>query len=401
MTTESRTRWPVVMVAFLTGVIAAMQVGKAPPVIDTLAVEFDLGLTMAGWVLSTVAATGAVIGLFAGSLSDRIGHRHTIVFSLLLIILGCLMGANSGNITWLLLSRGLESTGFVGVVVSVPSILMRIISPSDQRLVFGMWAGYMPLGMAAMMAASPLFLTLTDWRGIWYINAVIALLGLIAFQAMTRDLKAVPGHGSSFNLMQAITRVLSRPGPWLMAGCFLFYAAQWAALMAWLPTFLTRISGSDLSLAAWLTALVVVVNVPGNVIGGWLLHRGATRWHLVAVGSISMAACGYGIFIDGISDVLRIVLAVAFSFMGGLLPGTLLSGAILHSPSPELRGTTNGVIINGANTGTLLGPPALGTMVALFGGWHASGIAIAIGGTIVLLLSLLMAVVEKNMNSSA
>jgi predicted MFS family arabinose efflux permease len=87
--------------------------------------------------------------------------------------------------------------------------------------------------------------------------------------------------------------------------------------------------------------------------------------------------------------------------MGGLLPGTLLSGAILHSPSPELRGTTNGVIINGANTGTLLGPPALGTMVALFGGWHASGIAIAIGGTIVLLLSLLMAVVEKNMNSSA
>jgi len=64
----------------MAGVVGALQVGKAPPVLDLLVVEFDLSLSVAGWVLSTVALTGACIGLLAGSISDRVGHRRTVFF---------------------------------------------------------------------------------------------------------------------------------------------------------------------------------------------------------------------------------------------------------------------------------------------------------------------------------
>ena len=397
MNSVTKTRWPVVLVGFLTGAVGAMQVGKAPPVVGILSTEFELTMTMAGWVLSTVALTGAAIGLLAGSISDRVGHRRTIQISLILVIAGCLMGAVSGDVTWLLLSRVLEGTGFIGIVVSVPSILMRVTTPSDTRLVFGIWAGYMPMGMAIMMALVPYFLMVTDWRGIWIANAVITGGMLIVFGLSTRGLEPRKDPDQNINPLTAIVRVLSRPGPWLLAACFLFYAGQWAALMAWLPTFLTRISGSDLSLAALLTALVVLVNVPGNILGGWLLQRGFTRWHLVAVGSLCMALSGYVVFMDGVSDAVRVISAIAFSFLGGLLPSTLLGGSVLHSPVPALVGTTNGVILNGANSGTLLGPPALGTLVALLGGWQASGVAIAASGGIIFLLAILLGLVEKNL----
>ena len=183
MSDKSETRWPIVIVAVLAGVVGALQVGKAPPVLDLLVTEFDLSLPVAGWVLSTVSLTGALTGLLAGGVSDRIGHRRTILFAMLFVIAGCLLGANAHDVTTLLTSRFLEGVGFVGIVVSIPSILMRVSAPNDQRLVFGIWAAYMPFGMAAMMAATPALLTLTDWRGIWLVNAVAtgALLGLFMY----------------------------------------------------------------------------------------------------------------------------------------------------------------------------------------------------------------------------
>jgi predicted MFS family arabinose efflux permease len=318
---------------------------------------------------------------------------------MLFLIAGCLLGANAHDVMTLLVSRFLESVGFVGVVVSIPSILMRVITLSDQRLVFGIWAGYMPFGMAVMMAATPALLTLTDWRGIWLFNAAVAGTLLALFMYMTRSLPQRIKGQKNVKILAAMIRVLARPGPWLLAACFMAYAGQWAALMSWLPTFLGEVSGNSMATAAWLTALVVFVNVPGNLLGGWLLQRGFTRWYLLAFGSLCMACFGYGVFIEGINDNLRIVLAVAFSFFGGLLPTTLLSGAVLHSPTPDLTATTNGVIINGANTGTLLGPPALGALVGLVGGWQATGMAIAIGGGLALIFAILLGVVERRLQT--
>jgi len=82
-----------------------------------------------------------------------------------------------------------------------------------------------------------------------------------------------------------------------------------------------------------------------------------------------------------------------------LLPTTLLSGSVLHSPTPDLTATTNGVIINGANTGMLLGPPALGALVGLVGGWQATGVAIAIGGSLALIFAILLGVVERRLQT--
>jgi predicted MFS family arabinose efflux permease len=395
MSDVRQTRWRIVALCTLAGVAVAMQAGKAPPALGLLRAEFGFSLVEAGWVVSVLSATAAAIGVLAGSLSDRLGDRRTIAFCLLMIVLGNLMGAFAQSGNALLFSRFIEGIGFVGVVVSVPGIIIRVTTAADQRLAFGFWGAYMPFGMALMMAVAPLLLAPVGWRGLWLANAAAVFLFAVLFHTLTRDLSPTDRSRPRPAVKSSIVAVLGRAGPWLLGLCFMTYAAQWVGLMAWLPTFLTESMQYSVADAALLAALVVGLNVPGNWFGGWLLHQGITRWRLPALGCTVMGLCGLGIFSPATPDMARIGLALFFSFIAGLVPPTLLAGAPIHSPSPDLIATTNGDIVNCANIGRLLGPPAFGAIVAIAGGWHASGFMMAAAGGGGLVFAILLGVVER------
>jgi MFS family permease len=54
------------------------------------------------------------------------------------------------------------------------------------------------------------------------------------------------------------------------------------------------------------------------------------------------------------------------------LPAAVLSGAPVHAPHEELVATTNGLIMQGAQLGQVLGPPILALIVSNLGGWQAA-----------------------------
>lgn len=397
MSETRQTNWPVVAIAVFAGVVASMQIGKVPPTLGLLRQEFDLGLVAAGWTASMISATAATFGILIGGIADRLGSRKSIVICLGLISLGALMGGLATSGAMLLISRFIESVGLVGVGVSVPGILIRAAKPADQRLAFGYWGTYMPLGMTLMIASAPWLASLVDWRGIWFFNALLAWMFALVFLSLTKNISAPETNAAKISLRSSVAEVLRRPGPWLLGLCFGAYAFQWLGLMAWLPSYLVEQQQLDISIAALATAVVVGANIPGNLLGGWLLHRGVPRWLLPASASIIMGLCGLFIFRAEIPDEARIVLALAFSFVGGLLPPTMLSGTALHSPSTDHLATTNGVVINFANIGTLLGPPGIGAFVALTGDWQATGTLMALVAGAGLLISLVLRVVERRL----
>ena len=47
-----KTRWGIVALAIAAGVVAAIQVGKVPPLITQLQADLDLSLVAAGWLAS-------------------------------------------------------------------------------------------------------------------------------------------------------------------------------------------------------------------------------------------------------------------------------------------------------------------------------------------------------------
>ena len=121
--TDTRTRWDVVILAILAGVVAAAQVGKVPPALPILREELGIGLITAGWVASLVNICGATLGAASGLLIDRAGPRRLMLISLLILGAGGWVGAVAESGATLLISRFLEGLGLVGAAVTAPAIV--------------------------------------------------------------------------------------------------------------------------------------------------------------------------------------------------------------------------------------------------------------------------------------
>ena len=83
--------------------------------------------------------------------------------------------------------------------------------------------------------------------------------------------------------------------------------------------------------------MVTFVNVGGNLFGRLAdapRRRRAASDHVGA--AISMAFCAAGIFIDGVPDMLRLVLAGLYSAVIGVVPAALFTALPVHAPRPSL-----------------------------------------------------------------
>ncbi|MFE8730833.1 MFS transporter, partial [Aeromonas hydrophila] len=76
--------------------------------------------------------------------------------------------------------------------------------------------------------------------------------------------------------------VLRQKALWRYGLAFTLYSLMLWALFVWLPTMLQGSPGIGQSQIALLSALAVVANIPGNLMGAWLLRRGVARDRLIS-----------------------------------------------------------------------------------------------------------------------
>ncbi len=389
------TRWGRVALYVAAGVIAAFQVGKVPAALPAIRAEMVLGFVAGGFVASIFNLISALSGVAVGATADRVGHERMMIAGLMTLCLGGVLSAMAPVPSLLLAGRFFEGIGFVTATVSAPSLIIAVTARSDQRLALSFWSTYMPTGFSAMMLASPWLMVDLGWRGTWLANAI--LVGLVTGFILRTTLRSpLPaGPPKSPQPLRDLKQAFSVPAPWAMGGAFGLYTTQWFAITSWLPTFLVDAQGHSLNSAAAFGALVVLVNVPGNLLGGWFLSRGAPRWLLIAVSFVVMGGCGLGLFAGEVPAMAKYGLALAFSFLGGMLPASLLAAVPVLSPSPNLVGAFNGAIVQGANIGTFLGPPLLGALVATYGGWQESGWLMPAAGLAGLAVTAVLATAER------
>ena len=393
------THWPTVALVMAAGVLAAMQVGKVPPVVPQIMAEFGIGPVTAGLVISAFLAASALLGFVGGIVGDRVGHRRYLLAGLACLAVAGAAGGVAPGVAVLLATRVLEGFGFLAVVVAAPSIIAAVSTRAgDARVALGIWGAYMPVGIALMMVATPALASAVGWRGVWFLNAVLAAAYLaVAWRLLRVPAAAIGGGGTSLADVRA---ALARPGPWLLAGCFALYATQFIGVTSWLPSFFTESAGFTVGRAAAVTAGVVVLNAVGNTLGGWLL-RFVPRPAMLAASAAALGTLAAVLFEPGRSTPAAIALAAAFSLVGGLIPAAALTGAPVYAPSARQIGVTSGVIAQGANVGSLLGPPLLAAAVAQAGGWAgARWILAALAGGGIVLAALLYATDRRRRSDS-
>ncbi len=364
MTTDWRAVWAV----FAAGLAAGAYMSKVPPALPAIRADLQLALVESGFVHTVMYAIGGAAGVFCGALADRFGQKRAALAGLGFMLAGGILGALSAQYEVILASRFLEGVGFILVAVSAASLLVAATLPQDRATAFAIWSCYMPTGGTLILLLAPLALMTLGWRSLW--------LGLTLYTAVCAALFAMwvpaPAFGGGIGSIRLLRESILRPGTLLLCLAFMCYVGQWVSVMTWLPTFVVGERGASAANASLLTAAFVAMNIPGNLLGGYLLKWRVSRSTVMAVGAAAMGLTAVGLLSSGVPDGLRFACVLAFSMLGGVIPSSVFAGTPVHARSRDHIGTTNGMVMQSSHLSQFIVPIVVAWVASRWGGWSAT-----------------------------
>ena len=353
------------------GVATALHQGKLPPAVPTLQTELGMTLVQAGFLLSLVQLAAMCLGLVIGMVADGFGPRRSMVLGLWILSGAGVASGFTHDIGGLLALRVLEGLGLLLAVVPAPDLLRRTVEPAGLTRALGAWGAYVPVGTAIGMLVGPQVLAASSWPVWWWIVAGGTAVMAVAVAVWVPADPPREVGAATVRWQDRARETVTARGPWLGALAFCVYAFQWMAVMGFLPTLYAALGWVGAT-GALLTAVVTLGNAVGNIAAGLLSHRGWTATRLLVVG-FGGQAVGTALTFMSVFDpwpVAKFVGALAFSTLGGLVPGTLFGLAPRLAPSAATVSTTVGWIQQWSSAGQVLGPPIAAWLAARVGGWQ-------------------------------
>ncbi len=359
------------------GVCAALHVGKLPAALPALRDALDVSLLQAGFLLSLVQLAGMTLGIAVGLLADTVGLRRTMLAGLWLLAGASALGIWADQPSQLLVLRAIEGMGFLLATMPAPGLIRRLVAPGRLSAALGMWSAFMPLGTALALLCGPLLIAVGGWQSLWATLAALTAAVAVALAAMVpADGRSGRGHAMPAGWSVRLRQTLTSRGPWLVAVCFAVYSAQWISVIGFLPSIYSQ-AGLAAGWTALATAGAAAGNINGNVASGRLLPRGVRPDRLLRAGYASMGLGAWIAFGPIAADLppataaaVRYGAVLAFSMLGGMIPGTLFSAAVRLAPGEQTVSTTVGWMQQWSSSGQFVGPPLVAWLAHRAGGWE-------------------------------
>lgn len=370
--TGPRSPWPLVGLLYLSGLLAAAQLGKLSALAPLIASALGLGLTTVAAAISLIELGGATLGAVGGLLAHRLGLRRTLRWGVGALALAGLGGAWAQGATGLIGWRVLEAAGYLGVIVSAPVLIAHHTEAAGTRvqgLALTLWSTFVPVGLALGAWASAGAAALLGWRGAVAAGGVVGVaLWVVLWRARlpehaersTRDAES-PARPAS-----ALT-----PAVWYLALGFGAFALFEVGILGLLPMLLVREVGLTAPAAGQWTALASISAVAGSATSAWLLRHGlGVRWPIMASLGLPPLLL-FGVFTPAPPAALAIGLAVVLNMLGGVFASLAFALLPRLASAPGQMVRANGLLAQCGASGSLLGPPTMAACVQA-GGWTAA-----------------------------
>ncbi len=337
-----RTRWGLVALLFVAGLLAAMQFAKVSLTLDLLHVRYR-GAPIA-FLVSAVAAMGIALGVLAGAVVARVGPRPAILAAVAASGALSLAQAALPGFWTLMALRGLEGAGHLALVVALPTLMAASSSTAARPVVMGLWGTFFGVGFALTALAVP---PLARLGGAGAVFAAHGLALLALWPVLWRVLpRTPPGQGPvprAVAAHRAVYGAAPRIAPAVGHG---IYTSLFIALVAVLPGALG---------ALWLAAALPVTNLAGTF-GAGVLARTVAPGRLVVAGFAASAALFALLPLAGGAAP---ALALAAMAATGLVAGAGFAAVPALNPATADQARANGAMAQLGNVGTFTGTPLL------------------------------------------
>jgi len=206
------------------------------PVLSVYALDLK-GATpfLVGVVVGGYALTQAIFQIPFGSMSDKIGRKPTILFGLLIFLVGSLVAAYATDIYTLMIGRFLQGAGAIGSVVT--AMIADLVEEKTRGHAMAIMGGFIALSFAFAMALGPV---IASHYGISTIFVITAVLALVAIVVLLTKVPTPPKIKHIYHNKTKTSDILKDPN---LLGMIIINAMQkglMTAAFVIIPVFLTR-----------------------------------------------------------------------------------------------------------------------------------------------------------------
>jgi MFS transporter, DHA1 family, tetracycline resistance protein len=327
--------------------------GIVVPILALYAERFDASPTQIGVLGATFSAAQFVFAPIMGRVSDRVGRKPVILFSLFGTAIGSILCGVAGSLWLLFLARAIDGASGASVSVAQGAVT-DVVAPEDRPRALGLLGAAFGVGFVIGPAIGGLA-ALGGPKVPFFIAAAIAAInGLVAIRRLPET------HGKSERAAAAaLTSGLSGGGartPALVRFAIVGFIST-AAFSAFEATFsLFGKRRFDLTLAS-ASAVFLGIGLVLVVVQGALIHPLTAKygsWKLLTGGMVTIAA-GLGLFASA-KNWPVFILALFLLSVGSGVGGPSMLALVGEAAGSAKRGEALGFQQSASSLGRILGP---------------------------------------------
>ena len=165
------------------------------PALPTMAKTFATTDAMMNMTLVVFFITFAIVSLVWGPLSDRFGRRRMLIIGTILYFVGSIFCAMATSVGQLIFFRFLQALGG-GVTLTLSTAITRdVYTGRKQESILALVQSMAMIGPAIAPLVGGFILRFTDWRGMFWAQAVLGILVIIGSLLFSETIKEKTNKG--------------------------------------------------------------------------------------------------------------------------------------------------------------------------------------------------------------
>lgn len=330
-----------------------------PVIIPYLQFEYDLSLTVAGFLVTVLWFFAAIGQLPGGILADRYEERTLMVVSAVVVAGALGLVVTSSSPVILFLSTAAWGLGHSLYPIARITLLSKLYT---QRLgsALGVTMATGDIGQTLLPPIAATLAAAIAWQaGLGFIAPLLVLAGILIYATSpSQDSTANPSQSQSLRDAVDVFGELRDPALGFMTVILFLYMFIWQSFTAFYPTYLTSIKGLSSGQASILFGFFFAVGIIVKPLAGTAYDRIGMRRSLIGI--LLPAALGFLLLPFTNSIWLLIGSTALISTMLGT--GAVTQSFLAEAFTEEMQGTGLGVIRTLTASLAAVGPVIFGVV---------------------------------------
>lgn len=338
---------------------------RLAPSSTLILIERDFSVThgAASLIFTSYLLAYSAAQIPSGFLSDRVGPKNVAIAGLTTMSFSCLLMGLSPTLTIMTISSFLAGIGAGALYTPSTSLISTVFPPEERGRALGIGFSGMNVGASAAIALGGMLGSVIGWRWMFYVSAVLGVVGALLFAGIRIDGSRNQHSGGSVSSALGI-EILKTSGIPLYIVSHALALMTYFSVSSFTPTYIATQSYLGLAEADLLFLTLPLSGVFGSIAGGYMVDMlKPRRVALVSLASISVGTMAIPFIGPGLNIVFPLLV------IGIMSPAVSIALPLLviERTPIDKRGAVLGWFNFGSLAGASIGPYIFGFTADLYG----------------------------------